>query len=294
VAGGGGVFWQVGGRRLDLSDRGLVMGILNATPDSFSDGGEFSDLQRAVTHGLEMEAQGAAIIDVGGESTRPGAADVAEAEELARVVPVVRGLAGALRSQPGTMISIDTSKAAVARAAVAAGAEVINDVTGLLGDEAMLEVAATCDAGLVIMHMKGKPRTMQQVPEYADVVGEVRAFFEAALVRCERAGIDAGRICFDPGIGFGKTLKHNLELLRGLRELRVGGRPLLIGVSRKSFIGKLVGSGEMADRSWATVALTAYARELGVEVHRVHEVRANFEAMRMAEAIGSVGVPPAT
>lgn len=263
----------------------MIMGILNTTPDSFSDGGEFATIARALAHACEMEAEGAAIIDVGGESTRPGAAEVGEEEELARVVPVVEQFSR-LR-HPGTLISVDTSKAEVAQAAVAAGAEVINDVTGLRGDPRMLEVAAGCKAGLVIMHMKGTPRTMQEAPHYADVVAEVREFFEAALARCLGAGIDAGRICFDPGIGFGKTLEHNLALLRGLPGLRVAGRPLLIGVSRKSFIGKLVGDRGMAERSWGTVALTAYAREQGVEVHRVHEVRANLEAMRMAEAICS-------
>ncbi len=261
------------------------MGILNTTPDSFSDGGEFADLEQALAHASGMEQEGAAIIDVGGESTRPGAAEVGVEEELARVVPVIEQFFR-LR-QAGTLISIDTSKAAVARAAVEAGADVINDVTGLRGDAAMLEVVARCGAGLVIMHMKGTPRTMQASPEYVDVVSEVREFFEERLELCQSAGIDPERICFDPGIGFGKSLQHNLELLRHLPELRVGTRPLLIGVSRKSFIGKLVGSDAVAERSWGTVALTAYARELGVEVHRVHEVRPNLEALRMAEAISS-------
>ena len=265
----------------------MVMGILNTTPDSFSDGGEFQNVEQAVRHALAMESEGAAILDVGGESTRPGAAEVAGTEELARVLPVIEALAG--QRQPGTLISVDTSKARVAAAAVAAGADIINDVTGLLGDMRMLDIAAGCDAGLVIMHMKGTPRTMQAAPEYGDVVAEVRAFFEESLSRCERAGIDAERVCLDPGIGFGKTLDHNLDLLRGLGDLRVGDRPLLIGVSRKSFIGKLLGSEAIADRSWATVALTAHARELGVEIHRVHEVRANFEAVRMAEAISEIG-----
>ncbi|MFT4546660.1 MAG: dihydropteroate synthase [Verrucomicrobiales bacterium] len=259
------------------------MGILNTTPDSFSDGGEFSELESAVAHGLEMEAQGAAILDVGGESTRPGAAEVSVADELERVVPVIRRLAA--KKQPETLLSIDTSKAAVAAAAVEAGADIINDVTGLLGDVEMLDVAAKCDAGLVVMHMKGTPRTMQAAPEYGDVVGEVQKFFEQSLARCKAVGIDPLRLCFDPGIGFGKTLKHNLTLLRSLPQLRVGDRPLLLGVSRKSFIGKLVGSNEISDRSWGTVALTAHAREAGVEIHRVHEVRANLEALRMAEAI---------
>ena len=277
------MFWRVGAQLLDLSERGLVMGILNTTPDSFSDGGEFSNLEGAVSHALEMEAEGAAIIDIGGESTRPGAADVSEADELQRVVPVIRELVSLRKA--GTLLSIDTSKASVAAAAIEAGADIINDVTGLLGDEAMLATAGACEAGLVIMHMKGTPRTMQAAPNYDDVVREVREFFEQGLERCEQAGIDPQRVCFDPGIGFGKTLEHNLELLRALPDLRVADRPLLVGVSRKSFVGKLVGSDEISDRSWGTVALTAHARELGAEIHRVHEVRANLEAMRMAEAI---------
>ena len=259
------------------------MGILNTTPDSFSDGGEFAESGQALDHALEMEAEGAAIIDIGGESTRPGAAEVGVEEELARVVPVVRAFARARGD--GTLISVDTSKAEVAEAAVAVGADVINDVSGLCGDRRMLETAAGCGAGLVVMHMKGNPRTMQASPEYGDVVSEVREFFEERLESCDAAGIDRGRLCFDPGIGFGKSLDHNLELLRRLPELRVGDRPLLIGVSRKSFIGKLVGSDAVADRSWGTVALTAFTTELGVEIHRVHEVRPNLEAMRMAEAI---------
>jgi len=278
-----GAFWQVGARRIDFDAGGLMMGILNTTPDSFSDGGEFFDLDQAVDHALEMEAEGAAIIDVGGESTRPGAAEVNEDDEMRRVIPVIEQIVG--RKKAETLISIDTSKASVAREAVEAGADVINDVTGLLGDVRMLEVAAECDAGLVIMHMKGTPRTMQAAPEYEDVVAEVRDFFMERLATCERAGIDPRRICFDPGIGFGKTVEHNLQLMRGLEDLRVTDRPLLLGVSRKSFIGKLIGSERIEDRSWGTVALTAFAREAGVEIYRVHEVRANLEAMRMVEAI---------
>lgn len=259
------------------------MGILNTTPDSFSDGGEFATVGRAVAHALSMEAQGAAIIDVGGESTRPGASEVFDDEELARVLPVIRQIAA--RRQQGTLISVDTSKARVAREAVAAGAEIINDVTGLRGDAEMLSVAAACSAGLVIMHMQGTPQTMQLDPEYTDPVAEVRDFFEQSLGQCLAAGIDPARVCLDPGIGFGKTVEHNLELLRNLPALRVGGRPLLIGLSRKSFLGKLVGSNRLAARSWPTVALTAYTREHGAEIHRVHEVLPNLQAIRMTEAI---------
>ena len=258
------------------------MGILNITPDSFSDGGHFADPATALAHALEMLDQGAGIIDIGGESTRPGAAAVGGEEEIRRVVPVIEALH---RQRPGVLISIDTSKAAVAEAACAAGARIINDVTGLRGDPGMIEVAARRGAGVVIMHMQGSPRTMQQSPHYRDVVAEVIAFFEQQLAGAIRGGVDPESIVFDPGIGFGKTLEHNLALIRSLPRLTVAGRPLLLGVSRKSFIGKLVGSESLSDRAWPTVTLTSFARERGVPLHRVHDVRPNVEALRMTEAI---------
>jgi dihydropteroate synthase len=273
--------WRIGSRTLDLTQRGLIMGIVNVTPDSFSDGGRFADPGRAVEHALAMVADGADILDIGGESTRPGAEPVGEAEELRRVLPVIR----ALRSQSQVLISIDTMKASVARAALDAGADIINDVTGLRGDAAMVRLAAERDCGLVAMHMIGDPQTMQTAPHYENVVTEVRAYLEERLRILTAAGIAPERIALDPGFGFGKTLEHNLSLLRHLPQLAIGDRPLLIGVSRKSMIGKVLHSTDMADRHWPTIALTAYAREHGARIIRVHEVKPNAQALRMIEAI---------
>lgn len=275
------MIWRIGSRTLDLTQRGLIMGIVNVTPDSFSDGGRFADPGRAVEHALAMVSEGADILDIGGESTRPGAEPVGEAEEIRRVLPVIR----ALRSQSQVLISIDTMKASVARAALDAGADIINDVTGLRGDAAMVRLAAETDCGLVAMHMIGDPQTMQTAPHYDNVVAEVRAYLEERLRILNAAGIAAERIVLDPGFGFGKTLEHNLSLLRHLPELLVGDRPLLIGVSRKSMIGKVLHSTAMEDRYWPTVALTAHAREHGARIIRVHEVKPNVQALRMAEAI---------
>lgn len=273
--------WRIGKQEFDLNERGMIMGIVNVTPDSFSDGGRFLDAGRAVEHAMHLVAEGADILDVGGESTRPGAEPVDEAEELRRVVPVIR----AIRSQTLTLISIDTMKAAVARAALDAGADIINDVTGLRGDPAMLRLAASCEAGLVIMHMIGTPRTMQQQPHYDDVVAEVRDYFAARLRALEHEGIAPERLVWDPGFGFGKTAAHNLALLNALPELAVGDRPILAGVSRKSLISRLLGSEAMEDRDWPTVALTSHLREAGAHILRVHEVRPNVQALRMTEAI---------
>ena len=273
--------WRIHDIDHDLSQRGMVMGIVNVTPDSFSDGGRFLDTGRAVEHALKLISEGADILDIGGESTRPGAEPVEAAEELRRVLPVIR----AVRSETKTLISIDTMKASVARAAVEAGADIINDVTGLRGDPAMLRTACECDAGLVIMHMSGTPQTMQKLPQYDDVVREVQTYFEARLHSLEKAGISRERIVLDPGFGFGKTLGHNISLMRSLPELSVSGTPILVGVSRKSMIGRLLESEELEDRDWPTVALTAHARELGARVVRVHDVKPNVYAMRMAEAI---------
>ncbi|MGE9266840.1 MAG: dihydropteroate synthase [Verrucomicrobiales bacterium] len=271
--------WDIGAESFELEKQSLVMGILNATPDSFSDGGRFHERERAVAHGLAMWREGADFIDVGGESTRPGAQAVTEEEERARVVPVVEALAAA-----GVRVSVDSSKAEVARAALAAGACVVNDVCGLR-DERMVEVCAAADCGVVVMHMQGDPRTMQREPSYQDVVAEVRAFFEERYGTLQAAGIAAGRICFDPGIGFGKSLEHNLALLKGLPELQVAGRPLLIGISRKSLIPALIGEGSEEARSWGTLALTAWTHEQGARVHRVHEVEANRQALRLVEKL---------
>ena len=274
--------WRIGGQDKIFSDRGMVMGIVNVTPDSFSDGGKYLDTDLAVQLGLRHVAEGAEILDVGGESTRPGAEAVDAEEEMRRVLPVIR----ALRTQTSAWISIDTMKASVAAAALEAGAHIINDVTGLTGDPDMLGVARNSDAGLVVMHMQGTPRTMQQQPHYEDVVRDVRSFFLERLHDLEEAGIDPMRVALDPGFGFGKTLEHNRALLRALPTLRIKDRPLLVGVSRKSMLGKWVGSSDIEDRNWPTVALTAWMRERGAEVVRVHDVKPNVEAMRMAEAIG--------
>ena len=257
------------------------MGVLNVTPDSFSDGGQFHDLESAVEQGLRMADDGADIIDIGGESTRPGAEEVSEAEELRRVLPVIERL----RVQGmQALISIDTSKAAVARAALATGADIVNDVTAGTDPE-MLPLVAASRAGFIVMHMQGTPRSMQKNPHYSDVVREVGEFFRQQYSRVIRCGIDAMAVAFDPGIGFGKTLKHNLDLLRNLSLLRVEGRPLVVGVSRKSFIGKLIGSTDMTDRSGPTVALTALLRERGADIIRVHEVKTNRAALRVAEEL---------
>lgn len=275
--------WRICGTDHDLSSRGMIMGIVNVTPDSFSDGGSFLDAGRAVEHGLKLVEEGADILDIGGESTRPGAEPVEEAEELRRVIPVIR----TLRSVTKTLISIDTMKAAVARAALEAGADIINDVTGLRGDPAMSRVAAETDAGLVVMHMTGTPRTMQQKPEYLDVVADVGAHFAERLRTLESIGIARERIVLDPGFGFGKTLEHNVALMRALPQLAEAGCPLLVGVSRKSMIARLLEEDGLETRDWPTVALTSHMRELGARIFRVHEVKANVQALRMTEAISA-------
>jgi dihydropteroate synthase len=273
------MIWRIRGRDHDLSRRGWIMGVLNATPDSFSDGGRFLSPEAAIAHGLSMVADGADLIDVGGESTRPGSLAVSEEEELRRVLPVIRGLRGR------ALLSIDTSKASVARAALDAGADIINDVTGLLGDPHMAEVAAATGAGVVVMHMQGTPHTMQQSPHYKDVVSEVGDFFRQAVKRAIPSGIDPMSMALDPGIGFGKTPGHNRQLLVSLSTFREFARPLLIGVSRKSFLGWLARSPDPADRFWPGVCLTSLCRERGASIFRVHDVKPHQEALRMTEAI---------
>jgi dihydropteroate synthase len=275
------VIWKIRDREIDLSRRARVMGIINATPDSFSDGGSFLNPQAALAHGLQMVAEGAEILDIGGESTRPGAQSVEADEEIRRVLPIIQ----ALRRESQVLLSIDTSKAAVARAALDAGADIINDVTGLRGDSEMPALAASSKAGIVIMHMQGEPRTMQVAPTYDDVVHEVGNFFRQALARSVACGIDPMRIALDPGIGFGKTPEHNRRLLAELSTFLEFGRPLLVGVSRKSFLGWLAGSFAMDDRFWPGVALTSLCRERGARILRVHDVKPHTEALRMTEAI---------
>lgn len=274
--------WLINEREHDLSARGWVMGVLNVTPDSFSDGGRFLDARKAVAHGLQMISDGADVLDVGGESTRPGAEPVPLDEELRRVVPVI----AALRSQTRALISVDTMKPEVARAAIDAGADIINDVGGMR-DPGMIEAAASSRAGVIVMHMQGTPHTMQSEPSYGDVVDEVHKFFQKRLQQLQQAGINPKRVALDPGIGFGKTHEHNLQLLRGLSGLRVAGRPMVAGVSRKSLIAHLLGEADMDKRRWPTVALTAWLREAGADVLRVHDVKENMESLRMIEAIMS-------
>ncbi|MEX1044656.1 MAG: dihydropteroate synthase [Chthoniobacterales bacterium] len=284
------MIWRTSRRTFDLTDRGVIMGVINVTPDSFSDGGSFDDADSAVAYGLRLVAEGAEILDIGGESTRPGAAPVPADEEKRRVLPVIEKLAG----RTSAALSIDTSKAEVARAAVAAGAEIINDVTALRGDAAMAGVAVESGCGVVLMHMRGTPRTMQQDPHYDNVVREVVEFLRGRLAAARAAGLAADRLAVDPGIGFGKTVEHNLRLIASLGDFAPLGVPVVLGVSRKSFLATAAGCPEVSDRDAPTAALTSLGRELGARIFRVHAARANAEALRMTEAIlGPVdrGVP---
>jgi dihydropteroate synthase len=256
-----------------------LMGVVNVTPDSFSDGGEFLDAEAAIAHGRELVAEGADILDVGGESTRPGADAVPAEAERERVEPVVAGLAGS-----GAVVSIDTSKALVAGAALDAGARIVNDVTALRADPDLAGLCAERGCGVVLMHMLGDPRTMQKDPRYDDVVDDVKAFLAERVEFALAAGVSEGRIWVDPGIGFGKTVEHNLELIRRLGELRELGRPIVFGSSRKSFIGKLTGA-EVDERLGGTVASNVLAYAQGAEVLRVHDVAPLREALTVAAAI---------
>ena len=259
------------------------MGILNVTPDSFSDGGRHDSPDRAVDAALKMAANGADIIDVGGESTRPYSDPVATSEELKRVVPVIERLARQLE----VPISIDTSKAEVAQAAIDAGAEIINDVSGLAGDPNMMDVASSNHVGLCLMHMQGTPQTMQDDPRYDDVVQEIHDYLLARRQTCLDQGIELDRICLDPGIGFGKTHEHNLTLLRGTSHFVGLGSPILIGHSRKGFIGKVLGDKE-ADRTSGTIGVSLAVAAAGANIIRVHDVRANVEALKLFEAAGGL------
>ena len=258
----------------------LVMGVVNVTPDSFSDGGNFFDANAAVEHGLKLVEQGAEILDIGGESTRPRATPVPEAEELRRVIPVIEQLASRVR----TPISIDTMKPGVARAAIAAGASIVNDVAANREDDAMWRVIAESGAGYVVMHMQGTPHTMQANPVYADVVREVGEFFSNRIQRLSDCGVAPEQVILDVGIGFGKTLEHNLLLLGSLRSFTKLGWPLLLGVSRKSFLGKLLET-ETEGRLPAALACAALAVEAGVQIIRAHDVTETVQAVRMTEAI---------
>ena len=267
------------GGSLELGRRTLVMGVLNVTPDSFSDGGRWLDPDRAVRRARDMVREGADLVDVGGESTRPGARAVSGPEELRRVVPVVERLAA-----ERILVSVDTSKAAVAAAALRAGAKIVNDVTALRGDPAMAGTVARSGAAVVLMHMKGTPRTMQRDPRYGDVVAEICSFFRDSMKFAWRAGIPRDKILLDPGIGFGKSPEHNVEILRRLDELRSLGRPLVIGTSRKGFIGRALGR-RVDERQFGTAATVTAAVLRGADVVRVHDVREMSDVVRMSDLL---------
>jgi dihydropteroate synthase len=272
--------------RLSLG-RPLIMGILNVTPDSFSDGGRYQSLDAAVRRGLELAAEGADLIDVGGESTRPGAAAISAQEEMDRVAPVIE----ALRRELALPLSVDTSKAAVARAAMTAGAEFINDISGLRFDPEMAATAATTGAGLFLMHTRGRPEQMQQDTKYADLLGAVIDYLRDALQQAVAAGVSEEKLAVDPGIGFGKSVEGNLELLRRLPELLSLGRPVLLGTSRKGFIGRVVGQAVPEQRFAGTLATVALGVARGAHIFRVHDVRSAREAALMAWAVCRGGVP---
>jgi dihydropteroate synthase len=272
--------WHCGDRVLGGEDRPLVMGILNVTPDSFSDGGQYADHAAAVEHGLRMVAAGADILDVGGESTRPGAEAVPEAEECRRVAPVV----AELTAQTDVPLSVDTMKAGVAREAAAAGAVIINDVSAMTHDAAMPGVARDAGAGVVLMHMRGTPRTMQQDPQYGDVVNEIAAYLGDRVAALVASGLDRRSLAVDPGIGFGKTVEHNLALLAGIPRLAATGCPVVVGLSRKSFLGKVTGR-DVDERLAGSLAALAYCVMKGVHVMRVHDVRQSVDALRVLTAL---------
>jgi dihydropteroate synthase len=268
-------------RMLDLG-RPQVMGVLNVTPDSFSDGGRYRDRAAALAHARRMVEEGAAIIDVGGESTRPGSLAASLAEELDRVIPVIE----ALRRDSGIYISVDTSKPEVMRAAAQAGAGLINDVRALQ-EPGALEAAAECGCAVCLMHMQGEPGTMQDAPRYADVVTEVREFLRRRVAACEAAGIGRARIAVDPGFGFGKSLEHNLALLAGLPVIAADGLPLLVGLSRKRMIGTLTGRGD-GERLAGSLAAAVVAAQNGARIVRAHDVRETVDALRVVAAAGAM------
>ncbi|MBN1268109.1 MAG: dihydropteroate synthase [Kiritimatiellae bacterium] len=272
--------WKCGDRTLALGERTLVMGILNVTPDSFSDGGRYLDTDRAIEHGRRLAAEGADILDVGGESTRPGSERVGAEEECRRVVPVIRALAG----EVGCLLSVDTMKARVAEQAVEAGAVIINDVSALRADPAMPGVARASSAGVVLMHMQGEPRTMQEAPQYQDVVEEVAGFLEARVRACVEGGLAAEQLAVDPGIGFGKTLEHNLSLLRGVARLGRLGRPVLVGLSRKRFLGGITGR-EVGDRLAGSLGAMACVIARGAHILRVHDVKESCDVARVVDML---------
>jgi dihydropteroate synthase len=276
------MIWRFGDHTFDLSERSLIVGIVNVTPDSFSDGGTFLDPEAACNHGLKLLAEGADLLDIGAESTRPGATPVSELEELGRLLPVIR----ALRKKTDAPLSIDTFKSGVAAAALDAGADIINDITAL-SDPHMGPLVASHRAGLILMHMQGTPETMQMNPAYPEegVVETVVKFLSDRQERAIGLGVDAASLILDPGLGFGKTVEHNLALLQSLPTLTKLGAPVMIGHSRKSFLGAVTGSRAPVDRLAAGLAVTALARAVGVRLFRVHEARFHREALTMTETL---------
>ncbi len=279
--------WKLVRRSLPYGERTLVMGVLNVTPDSFSDGGEFFSLDSAVAHAQQMIAEGADLIDIGGESTRPGSAFVTEEEELQRVIPVIERLA----AKSLVPISIDTTKSSVARAAIAAGAEIVNDISGLRFDPSIADEAAKAKAGLVLMHSRGTPKTMQQLPPVDDIMNEVIGELRNSVLVAEERGIARDRIAIDPGIGFGKTLEQNVELIAKLDQLVIAFAefPIMIGTSRKSFIGKLLDNAAADQRLHGTIASVVASVMKGAHIVRVHDVKTAVEAVRIADAVRLAG-----
>lgn len=276
--------WCLSRRSIPRTRLPALMGILNVTPDSFSDGGRFNSVEAAVSRALQMNEDGADIIDIGGESTRPGAERVSQEEELRRTIPVIQKLAGQLR----VPMSIDTTRAEVARRALDAGAEIVNDISGLTFDRDMLEVCRKADAGICVMHIQGTPQTMQQNPQYGNVVSEVIEFLQQQVDRCLMAGIPAERMCVDPGIGFGKTADHNLELLSAVPRMQQAlQRPVLIGHSRKRFLSKILGR-TVEEQSAGTIGVAVALAELGTDVLRIHDVRAVRDALVAWDTIRQV------
>ena len=278
------IHWQLRTQRLTFGPLPLLMGIVNVTPDSFSDGGKFFGSEAAIEQGLKLLGEGAAILDIGGESTRPYSTPVTTDDELSRVLPVVEAIQ---RARPDAILSIDTSKAAVARAVIAAGAEIINDVTGLTGDPEMIAIARESRAGVCAMHMQGTPQTMQDCPTYTDIVAEIHDYLRQRRDALLAAGIERERICLDPGIGFGKTHEHNVTLMANCHRFHSLGQPLLVGHSRKGSIGKLLGDKE-APRLFGTVGAALSLAVQGVQIIRVHDVRPLREALTLFGACGGI------
>ena len=274
------MIWNVKRSKIDVSRGRVLMGIINATPDSFSDGGKYASVEDAVQNALRLEKEGAAIIDVGGESTRPGSDSVSDDEEISRVVPVIR----CIREKSDILISIDTRHPAVAEASLDAGADIINDVEGFR-DDRMIELAVKYQCGAVIMPMQGMPKTMQHEPSYEDVIEDVRQFFQDTYARCIKRGMNVDQICWDPGIGFGKTLEHNLDLIRHMKELQVEGRPILLGLSRKRMLGAFIGNQDEAKGPVPTAVMTVLGHQYGAQIHRVHDVKACKAALDLEKAL---------